>query len=104
MRFDPITSPVDYIILAGAKSPGMADVGGASSKRNFDVRQSYGVTGARVVYKGNALSSFSVRIRLYSVEDWAAWDVWKLLLTRPPKRHGQVVKADALDIQHPILE
>ena len=44
MAFDPIASPVDYIVLAEQRSPGVATVRGAASMREWIERGGYGQT------------------------------------------------------------
>jgi hypothetical protein len=100
MTFDPLIAPVDSIVLAGQKSPGIAEVIGAGSPRKFDVRKGYGLSGGFVIFRGNELAEFVVKIRLYTVEDWVAWHLWRPLVDKPPI--GE--RARALDIQHPQLE
>ncbi len=96
----PLDTPVDYVLLAGQKSPGIAEILGASSPRKWDERGGYALSGATLVYKGNGLAKFTLQLRLYSVEDWAAWDAWRPLVQRPPVG----ARARALEIVHPFLE
>lgn len=100
MTWQPLTQPVDYITLAGQKSPGIAEVTGADSQRDLQERKGYGLGGATVVYKGIKLIKPKVVIRLTTDDDWTAWHAWKPLLDRPPTGR----RARAMDIWHPILE
>lgn len=100
MTFDPIRNPVDYIILAGERSPGIAEVHGASSPRRWDERKGYAQSGARVVFRGVGLSRFRVTLKLLTAEDWDGWHEWRNVVQRPPV--GE--RARAKDIWHPILE
>lgn len=100
MSYDPITQPVDYILLAQQRSPGIARVKGAGSPRKWDERGGYGLSGSTLVFTGTRLSEFDVQLLFTTPEDWAAWDVWKPLVARPPSR----VRPRALDIWHPWLE
>jgi hypothetical protein len=100
MAWDPITQPCDYIILAGQKSPGYADVYGAYDEREFKVNQPPFSTGAVIVYKRRKLAEFSVRIRLYTLEEHAAFTAWRPVIDAKP---GVRTRATALDIQHPLL-
>lgn len=112
MSFDPVTSPVDYILLASQRSPGFADVKGLGTPRKWEERRSYGFGGAISVYRGRSLSKFSVALRLYTAEDWEDWHAWRPLVERPPvpepdptspiRSFGRTPRA--LDIWHPILE
>lgn len=100
MTFNPLDSPVDHILLANRRSPGIAVVNGAGSPRRWDVRNGYALSGARVVFRGIALSRPIVTLTLVSTEDWNAWDDFRTLVQRPPVG----VRARAQDIWHPILE
>lgn len=100
MPFNPIDDPIDYILLANRKSPGIADVTGAAGSRRIDIRKGFALSGARAVFKGIELAEFKVTLKLVSREDWQAWHDWKSLVQRPPAG----VRARAQDIWHPILE
>jgi hypothetical protein len=98
--WNPITEPVDYVLLADQRSPGLAELQKASSPRRWDERRGYGLSGARVVYRGIALSHFTLLLRLYTVEDWDAWHEWKALVQRAPDQ----TRPRALDFSHPITD
>ena len=100
MSFDPVTSPVDYVLLEGKRSPGLATISGADNKSRWDERRGFALSGARVVYRGMGLSRPTLTLRLYTVDDWAGWHQWRPLVQRPPV--GE--RATASDIWHPILE
>lgn len=100
MSFDPTTSPVDYVLLEGKRSPGLATISGADNKSRWDERRGFALSGARVVYRGMGLARPTLTIRLYTAEDWAGWHRWRPLVQRPPV--GE--RATASDIWHPILE
>jgi hypothetical protein len=104
MPFNPITSPVDYILLANQRSPGLAEVEGAASLREWVERNGYGVTGGFSVFKRRKLAHFSVKLRLYTADDWTAWHAWKPLVNKLPTRRGGNAPASGnLKIDHPIL-
>ncbi len=100
MTFQPLTSPVDKVILAGRESPGIAEIQGFSSPRRWDERRGYGLSGATVVFRGLALGRGKLILRLITEQDWEDWQAWAPLVQRPPS--GE--RARALDISHPILE
>ena len=104
MAWDPINEPCDYILLAQQKSPGIAEVVGASSPRKWDEREGFGITGSFSVFKGRGLAHFSVKLRLYTPEDWTGWAAWKPLVDKLPTRRGGSGKdSGVLDIWHPLL-
>lgn len=100
MTFNPVTSPVDYILLANRRSPGLATVAAANSPRRIDIRRGYALSGSRPVFRGIGLASPVVTLRLYASEDWDNWHEWRELVQRPPR--GERPRAQ--DIWHPILE
>lgn len=100
MTFDPTANPIDYILLANRRSPGLATVAGANSPRRIDIRRGFALSGSRPVFRGIALAHPIVTFRLYTAEDWSDWHDWRPLVQRPPR--GE--RARAQDIWHPILE
>lgn len=100
MTWTPLTSPVDHVLLAGQRSPGIADVQGAGSPRRWDIRRGYALSGARPVFRGMDVARFRVVLRLLTEADWEAWHEWKVLVQQPPTG----TRPRALDIWHPVLE
>jgi hypothetical protein len=99
MVWNPLTDPVDSFALAGLKSPGIAELSGATSPRKWEERGGYGLSGATVVFRGVGLCYFTFRLKLYTEADWEDWLSWKSLVDRPP--YGTRPKAN--DISHPFL-
>lgn len=100
MTWNPIQQPVDYVLLQGERSPGIAEIVGANSPRMWDKQQSYGYGGAILRFKGLDLSKFNLNIRLYDAKDWTAWDEWKKIVDKPPS----MKRPTALDIWHPFTQ
>lgn len=100
MTFNPITSPVDHVILQGQESPGICVIEGAGSPRQWDERRGYGISGATSIYKGAKLVHFSLKFTLWTAEHFAEWATFSQLLMRPPTGTRPTVMA----ISHPILE
>ncbi|AKF06082.1 hypothetical protein [Sandaracinus amylolyticus] len=112
MTFRPLTEPIDYIVLAGRRSPGIATIEGADTPRDFDERRGFGVSFARLRFRGVKLARFKVLIELVTEQDWDDWHTWKDLVARPeiesdPRRQSSSIfprlTAPPLDIEHPIL-
>jgi len=98
---DPITLPCDYVVLDKTrKTPGLCEIVGASSPRNWEERPGYATAGAWLIFRGNKLAAFELKIRLYTPEDFAEWADLLPLLLRPP----QGKRPSALEIWHPFLE
>lgn len=97
---NPITNPTDFVILAGRRSPGIAEVTSADSPRRWDERRGYGLSGARTIFRGTGLAYPKLLLRLYTPEDFEAWNEWRPLVQAPPA--GE--RPRALQIEHPFLE
>lgn len=106
MTFRPLTEPRDFIILGGRRSPGLAEIQGAATPRNFDQRRGHGVSGATLRFRGTALADFKVLIRLLTDQHWTDWHAWKDVVARPGGESADArrLRAPALDIEHPMLE
>jgi hypothetical protein len=80
-------------------TPGVCEIVGASSPRKWEESTGPGLSGAILWYRGIALSHFSLRLTLYTVDDWTAWESFRGLVKRPAiGKFGR-----AMDIEHPIL-
>jgi hypothetical protein len=84
MTFQPIDDPVDYILLAGQQSPGLATIEGAGSPRRWEERRGYANSGSTIVYRGRGLAAFKVLIRLWEPEHFTAWETWSALVKAAP--------------------
>lgn len=100
MSFDPLQSPIDYVVLSGRRSPGIATLSNASSPREWDERKGPQLSGAALVFKGIGVAKFTLELRLYTDAHWQEWRAWSPIVQRPPR--GE--RANAMDIWHPILE
>jgi hypothetical protein len=108
--FNPITSPRDYIVLSGKRSPGTATLSGWSDLRNFDERMGYALSGATLIYKGAPLCRGKVTLTLWEDQHFDDWETFRVLLRRPqPPSQAQLDRGIArprpivLDIEHPQL-
>lgn len=113
MVWNPLDQPVDYVILGGQRTPGIATIEGLSSPRKWDERRGYALSGSTVVFRGIGLSSFKIKIRLYTTADWKEWDTFRPIVQRPPRNTTHNPEGDsarlfdrprALAIQHPFAE
>lgn len=100
MTWDPLTQPIDHVLIGGQWTPGLAEITGASSPRRWDERKGYGLSGSRVVFRGVGLSKFSIKLRLLTPEDWRGWEEFRPIVQRPPLG----VRARAVSCWHPFLE
>lgn len=97
--WNPLNEPVDYAVIAGKRTPGLCDIVGANSPRKWEELDGYGLSGARLKFRGIGLSHFSIKLRLYDDRDWADWFAFRPLVERPPL--GKFAKAKK--IVHPQL-
>jgi hypothetical protein len=94
------SSAFDYILLAGDWSPGIVtDIAGASNPRKWDERAGTGQSGATIVYSGDGLCKFTVKLLFWLPEHFAYWDVWKKRLVSPTEKNPS-----ALDFFHPYTD
>lgn len=100
MTWDPISRPIDYVILAGQRSPGIATIEGLGAPREWVERRGYGLSGASIRYRGNRLAHFKLILRLTTPEDWTNWHAWRPIVQRPPL--GE--RARSMEIIHPLCE
>lgn len=98
--WNPLDEPRDYILLGGLVSPGICEIVGADSPRNYEEREGPGLAGALLVFRGVKPSHFSVKFRLITRDDWRDWHRFKTIVTKPPI--GK--RPRPLDIVHPLLE
>lgn len=99
MTWDPLIEPADRIWLAQKWSPGLCEIDGANSPREWEERPGYGWSGSFLWFKGIRLAHFTIRFKLYTSQDWIDWSLFKPLLDRPPVGR----RPRALDIWHPLL-
>lgn len=80
--FDPINTPVDYFEVAGQRSPGVAELEGVTLARTIDERKGFGLMGATTVVKGQKLSKFTAKVRLFEAEHFEQWQSFVDVLRR----------------------
>lgn len=90
----------DYVKISGRRTPGLCEVIGASSPRNWDEIGGTGWSGGILLYRGIKLSHFSIRLYLYDTRDWNDWEAFRPLVQKSPLSRG-IPKA--LDCVHPFL-
>lgn len=99
MTWNPLDEPADKIWLQQHWSPGLCEISGAGSPRKWDEIESHGHSGATLKFKGVGLAHFSVKISLYTAQDWIDWSQFKPLVDKPPLDTAP----KAMDIWHPLL-
>ena len=119
MSFDPLRRPDDSVYISDRLVPGIVEIKGLKAERDWEERRSFGMMGARLRYKGQKLSHFSLMVSLYTQEHWDDWLEFGPLVRRPPpltRSHLQAItsipslhrimrtQAPPLSIRHPLLE
>ena len=102
----------DYFLLAGQCSPGFCDFDKADAPLSYDERIGYGLSGAWLFFKGEQLSKFDGRIRVYpgglrfeqyrTIFDYmrsAEWTTFHSIYMKPPRG----TRPKALDLVYPLL-
>ncbi len=100
MSWDPILTPVDYVLLGGEVTPGLTHLEGAGSPRNWDKVRGYGMSGFYPRFTGDGLAEFAIVIRLVTAQHWVDWESFAPFVRKPPL--GKSPRA--LDIAHPFLD
>lgn len=119
MPFDPMRRPDDSVYISDRLVPGVVLIKGLKAERDWEERRGFGMIGARLRYKGQKLSHFSLIVSLYTQEHWDDWLEFGPLVRRPPppdrsqltaitsipSLHRMMrTQAPPLSIRHPLLE
>ena len=89
----------DFVLLGGAKTPGLAYPTGAGAPVNWDRQKGWGYSGATLIYTGADLSDFDVIVEMWERSHWRDWNDFARVLEKPPVG----VRAKALEIVHPLI-
>lgn len=84
MSFDPFRNPDDNVFINDQLVPGIVVIKGLKAPRDWEKRRAFGSVGARLRYKGQQLSDFSLMLGLYTDEDWDDWLEFGPMIRRPP--------------------
>ncbi len=98
MTFDPLSSPVDSFIIAGQRSPGVAELEGVTLSRTIDERKGFGLSGATTVVKGQKLARFVAKVRLFEPQHFVDWQAFVDVLRRFNPRSDRM---RGFDFSHP---
>jgi hypothetical protein len=95
---DPLSTPVDKILFGeeDTPSPGICEITGLSSPRNWDIRRGYGLNGGIAVFRGKGVAKFGAKFRLYTPEDWQDYFKFKPIL-------DQIANLKGIKVYHPFL-
>lgn len=119
MTFDPMRQPDDEIFISDRLVPGITVFKGISAPRDWEERKGFGMIGARLRYKGNKLTHFSIIVSLYTQDDWDEWNEFFPIIKRAPHPDASQMAAitsipslhramremaPPLSIRHPLLD
>lgn len=98
---NPIAIPSlwEFILIAGVRSPGLAEVSGADRTYDWDTKTAPGTEGATSTYKGKGPVTFTVKFTFWEEEQIDQWNRFAPLLKYEAVK--SVVKP--VDIIHPAL-
>lgn len=88
--FDPLRNPVDFFTIAGQRSPGVAELEGVTLSRTIDERKGFGLMGATTVVKGQKLSRFVAKVKLFEPQHFDEWQVFVDTLRRFNPRNDRL--------------
>ena len=100
MAWDPYTLPIDFVIVRGLPTPGVATIQRAKRTVKVDEIGGYGVSGSVLVVHGRRLVPFDIVVRITTPEEWAEWENFKSVVLTMPSG----INAKALDVWHPWLQ
>lgn len=111
MSGELLSNPVDHVLIAGVKTPGLAEVVGARADYIYQAQPAAGMTGERVKFLRREMSEFEVRIRCFESDELIYFDELIRPLLKLPEKSAYVADPSskeagfqALDIWHPHLE
>lgn len=99
MAWNPYTSPIDYVVIQGNRTPGITQLVGASGPLKWDEQVGYGYSGSFLIFRGSRLGRFATRSYLYTEQDWDDYHDFLPTVRPPTQRYPK-----ALEIWHPFLE
>jgi hypothetical protein len=82
----------------GIRSPGKAILSGVATPWKYDVQESYGRSGAVVVFRGRGIAKFTLTIVMWTRVHFIEWPFFSKLLEPPSFGKPLVV-----EMRHPIL-
>lgn len=99
MAFDPLVTPIDYVLFNGKPTPGIAVLDGASQPMKWDELVGYGWSGSFAIFKGQRLSKFKIFLDLVTADHWQEWESFAATISKPVA--GQRPKS--ISMWHPWL-
>ena len=82
----------NYAILAGEITPGIiADPPQGSNPRSWDEKKGAGMSGATLVYSGDGLAKFSLKLQLWEPFHFDEWEIFKPILKPPTEKKPQAL-------------
>lgn len=94
-------SPWDYLVIAGGKTPGIAQVS-ATRRNELDRKKTSGTSGETLTHLGVRCAEIQVRIRLLTQADLDAWMRDFVPVLMPVPQEGKT-DPDPVGIYHPAL-
>ncbi|MBX3205116.1 MAG: hypothetical protein KF764_08600 [Labilithrix sp.] len=95
---NPRSSELNHVVVAGIQSPGRARLTDVKATYHWDVKQSFGRSGATTTFRGRGIAKPTLYIDLWELEHFIAWPLFAALLEPP-----SMVKPLVVEMRHPRL-
>jgi len=95
---DTRSSALNYVVIAGKRSPGVVRISGAEQIFNWDIQTGYALDGARTIFKGRGVAHPTLTFTLAAYDDVAAWSDFRSVFKPPSDKQPFWIMID-----HPIF-
>lgn len=95
---DPTSPELNYVVVNGVTSPGLATLTGVRRPYKWEEQQLWGRGGAVTLFRGPAICHFTLTITLFRREHFALWALFCKALGPPTK-----LKPFVGQMAHPLL-
>jgi hypothetical protein len=95
---NPRSDEHNYVVVAGLRSPGRAQLTGVSAPFQYDIQPSYGREGAITIFRGRGLAKPTLTLWLWLPEHFVGWTAFQKVL-QPPTPFKPLV----VEMRHPLL-
>ena len=83
MSYNPLKTPVDFVLINGMKTPGIARIEGGAERARIQQSPCPGVLGSFVRFVGRELAEFDIVLTFWLPEHWDAWRAFEPIVHVP---------------------
>lgn len=95
----PSSPELNYVTVAGVRSPGRAQFTGIAAPHNWQVQEGYALSGASVIYRGRGIAKPVLTIAMWTDAHLKVeWPLFKKAMSPPT-----IGKPYFVDMAHPLL-